>query len=179
MALFLNEEAKAQQAFLAVRDHYAALRERTRGIPDRSRPLVMTGLVNRGAFEIAGGRSYVATLIEDAGGRYVWGDNSSTGFSTVTLESQLARAADADIWINGGDWTSLKSMLQEERRYMEFKPYQRGNVWFYNRLVLPNGANDYWSRGTTRPDLILADLIKIFHPDLAMDHEFVWYKQVP
>jgi len=179
MALFLNEEAKAQQVFNSVRDHYLALRERTRSIPEQARPLVMTGLVNRGAFEIAGGRSYVATMIEDAGGRYVWSDNPSTGFATVTLESQLARAVNADIWINGGDWTSLKSMLKEERRYMEFKAYQKGNVWFYNRLVLSNGANDYWSRGTTRPDLILADLMKIFHPELAMDHDFVWYKQVP
>jgi iron complex transport system substrate-binding protein len=139
----------------------------------------MTGLVNRGTFEIAGGRSYVARMIEDAGGRYVWSDNPSTGFATVTLESQLARATDADVWINGGDWKSLVSMLIEERRYREFRPYRTGQIWFYNRIVNPDGGNDYWSRGTTRPDLILADLIKIFHPDLAADHDFVWYKQVP
>jgi iron complex transport system substrate-binding protein len=139
----------------------------------------MTGLVNRGAFEIAGGHSYVATLIADAGGRYVWADNPSTGFATVSLESQIAKAANADIWINGGDWKSLQGMLAEERRYKEFRPYREGRVWFYNRLVNADGGNDYWSRGTTRPDLILADLIKIFHPDLAVDHDFVWYKQVP
>jgi iron complex transport system substrate-binding protein len=41
------------------------------------------------------------------------------------------------------------------------------------------GTNDYWARGVARPDIILADLIKIFHPDLAKDHEFEWYLQVP
>jgi iron complex transport system substrate-binding protein len=178
MALFLNEEARAQRVFSEVRDHYTMLQERTRSIPEANRPRVMTGLVNRGAFEIAGGRSYVATLIHDAGGRYIWSDNTSTGFATVTLESQLARAADADVWINGGDWSSLKAMLAEERRYKEFRPYREGHIWFYNRLVSPDGGIDYWSRGTTRPDLILADLIKILHPELAADHEFVWYKQV-
>jgi iron complex transport system substrate-binding protein len=179
MALFLNEEARADAVFRDVRDHYVGLRERTRSIPEVKRPQVMTGLVNRGAFEIAGGRSYVARMIEDAGGRYVWSDNPSTGFATVTLESQLARATDADVWINGGDWKSLVAMLIEERRYREFRPYRTGQIWFYNRIVNPDGGNDYWSRGTTRPDLILADLIKIFHPDLAADHDFVWYKQVP
>jgi iron complex transport system substrate-binding protein len=179
MALFLNEEAKADRVFREVRDHYASLRERTRSIPEGKRPRVMTGLVNRGAFEIAGGRSYVATMIADAGGRYVWSDNPSTGFATVTLESQLAQASDADVWINGGDWKDLQSMLTEERRYKEFRAYRKGQVWFYNRKVNPDGGNDYWSRGTTRPDLILADLMKIIHPELSGDHEFVWYKQVP
>jgi iron complex transport system substrate-binding protein len=79
----------------------------------------------------------------------------------------LPRAANADVWINGGDWKSLKTMRIEEERYREFRPYRSGQIWFYNKRVNPDGGNDYWSRGTTRPDLILADLIKIFHPDLG------------
>jgi iron complex transport system substrate-binding protein len=98
---------------------------------------------------------------------------------TVDLEAQIARASSADFWINGGAWKSLQGMLLEEPRYREFKPVRQGTVWLYNRLVNAAGAYDYWSRGVTRPDLILEDLIKIFHPDLAAEHEFVWYKQVP
>jgi iron complex transport system substrate-binding protein len=70
-------------------------------------------------------------------------------------------------------------MLQEEYRYREFKAFQRGNVWLYNRQVNAEGGNDYWSRGGARPDLILADLIKILHPGMAQDHEFEWYMRVP
>ena len=179
MALYLNEEAKAGRLFNDIRDRYLVLRERTRSIPLSGRPRVMTGVVNRGMFEVAGGRSYVATMIEDAGGIYVWKDNDSSAFVSVNIESQIARASSADFWINGGDWSSMKSMLAEERRYKEFWAFQKGNVWLYNRIVNSRGGNDYWSRGTTRPDLILADLIKIFHPGLAQDHEFVWYKPVP
>jgi iron complex transport system substrate-binding protein len=154
------------------------LRQRTQSIPDSDRPRIMTGLANRGMFEIAGGRSYVATMIRDAGGLYVWAENPSSAFATIDMESQIARAFDADFWINGGDWTSLQGMLMEEKRYKEFKAFQKGNVWMYNRAVNPEGGNDYWTRGSTRPDLILADLIKIFHPELATDHELVFYKQV-
>ena len=39
--------------------------------------------------------------------------------------------------------------------------------------------NDYWSRSVTHPDLVLADLIKIFHPQLVPDHAFEWYTQLP
>jgi iron complex transport system substrate-binding protein len=179
MAAFLNEERKARDLFEAIRDRYMVLKERTSQIPDSDRPRVMTGSVYRGMFDISGGASYVSKLIADAGGIYVWSDNKASGGTSVDMESQIARAADADVWINGGSWTSLKAMLSEERRYREFKPFHRGNVWLYNRIVNENGGSDYWSRGITRPDLILGDLIKIFHPELAQDHEFVWYKQVP
>lgn len=179
MALFLNEEEKAQRDFAAIRDRYAAFKERTKGIPEKDRPRVMTGTMYRGMFGISGGQSYVARMIADAGGIYVWHDNPSTGVASVDLEAQISRASDSDFWINGNDWKSLKAMLAEEERYKEFKPFQRGNVWMYNRIVNENGGLDYWSRGLTRPDLILGDLIKIFHPELATDHEFMWYKQVP
>jgi iron complex transport system substrate-binding protein len=179
MALYLNEEGKAQRSFAAIRDRYMMLVERTRGIPVKDRPVVMTGAAYRGLFGAAGGRSYVAKMISDAGGAYVWAENQDTGVVSIDIELQIARASDADIWINGGDWTSLKSMVMEERRYSAFKAFQTGNVWLYNRITNEGGGNDYWSRGITRPDLILADMIKIFHSELMPDHEFMWYKQVP
>jgi iron complex transport system substrate-binding protein len=179
MALFLNEEGKAQSNFARIRDRYRTLRDRTSRISEKERPRVMTGVAARGRFEVSGGASYVSKLIADAGGLYIWSDNTSKGVMTVDLEAQIVRASSADFWINGGTWKSLKAMLQEEPRYREFKPVRQGTVWLYNRQVNAAGAYDYWSRGVTRPDLILEDLIKIFHPHLATDHEFVWYKQVP
>ena len=83
---------------------YQALSARALAIPDAKKPTVMTGRGTRGDFVIAGGRSYVAALIKDAGGRYVWADNTATGAPTIDLEAQLERAANADIWINGGGW---------------------------------------------------------------------------
>ena len=68
MALFLNEERKAREQFKAVRDRYIALKERASQVPEKDRPRVMTGTVYRGMFNIAGGASYVAQLISDAGG---------------------------------------------------------------------------------------------------------------
>ena len=178
MALFLNEERNAQTLYGAMKNRYRALSARAIARPDAERPLVMTGRSTRGTFVIAGGRSYVAALIKDAGGRYVWPDNTSAGSATVDLEAQIQRAADADVWINGGGWKNMTAMLEDEPRYSAFKAYRNGRVWVYERRQQPNGANDYWSRSVTHPDLVLADLVKIFHPQLAVDHEFEWYMRV-
>jgi iron complex transport system substrate-binding protein len=179
MALFLNEERAAQQLYSEMKGRYKGLSDRAMAVPENRKPTIMTGRGTRGDFVIAGGRSYVAALIKDAGGRYVWADNVAEGSATIDLEAQIRRAGNADIWINGGGWPSLASMVKDEPRYGEFKAYRTGQVWVYERRVTPTGGNDYWTRAVSHPDLVLADLIKIFHPSLVPQHEFQWYLQVP
>ena len=179
MALFLNEERKAQAVYGEMKSRYRSLSTRATARPEAERPLVMTGRSARGVFTIAGGRSYVAALITDAGGTYAWADNPSVGIASIDLEAQIRRAANADIWINGGGWTNLEAMLVDEPRYAAFKAYRDRQVWVYERRETPTGRNDYWSRSVTRPDLVLADLVKIFHPTLTPEHAFEWYKPVP
>ncbi|HMB80232.1 MAG TPA: ABC transporter substrate-binding protein, partial [Vicinamibacterales bacterium] len=179
MALYLNEERKAQAVYGAMKARYRALSARATAMPEAERPLVMTGRSTRGVFTIAGGRSYVAALITDAGGRYAWADNTAAAGTPVDLEAQLQRAANADVWINGGGWKSLAGMLDDEPRYAAFKAWRQGRVWVYERGETATTGNDYWSRSVTHPDLVLADLVKIFHPRLAADHAFEWYMPVP
>jgi iron complex transport system substrate-binding protein len=179
MALFLNDERNAQASYSTMKAHYRTLSDRANARPESERPLVMTGRSTRGLFTIAGGRSYVAALIKDAGGRYAWADNTAVGSASVDLEAQIHRAANADVWINGGGWASLQEMLDDEPRYVAFKAYRQGQVWTYERRQKPNGANDYWSRSVTHPDVVLADLVKVFHPRLAPEHAFEWYMPVP
>jgi iron complex transport system substrate-binding protein len=179
MALFLNDERKAQTLYSNMKARYDSLSARACALPKSERPLVMTGRSTRGLFTIAGGRSYVAALIKDAGGRYAFADDTAVASASVDLETQIQRAGNADIWINGGGWASLPAMLDDEPRYVAFKAYRRGQVWTYERRQKPSAANDYWSRSITRPDVLLADLVKIFHPRLTPEHAFEWYMPVP
>ena len=98
---------------------------------------------------------------------------------SVDLEAQVQRAANADVWINGGGWKSLAAMLDDEPRYAEFKAYRQGPGLGLRAPPDADGGNDYWSRSVTHPDLVLADLVKIFHPALMPDHVFEWYMPVP
>jgi iron complex transport system substrate-binding protein len=177
IAVFLNEERKAGVVYDAMKARYRALRARATAAAPQ--PLVMTGRSTNGRFVIAGGRSYVASLISDAGGRYVWAGNESTGAPAVDLEAQIQQAAQADVWINGGGWANRAVMLQDEPRYAAFKAYRAGQVWVYERRLQGSGTNEYWTRSPSRPDTVLADLVKIFHPTLLPDHNFDWYMRVP
>ena len=179
MAVFLNEERKATELFNSMKARYRLLNVRALAQPESKRPRVMTGRSTRGTFTIAGGRSYVAALIHDAGGRYVWDDNTSVGAPSVDLEAQIRRAANADVWINGGGWPNAAAMLENEPRYTAFKAYRDRQVWVYDLPLTTEGTNDYFLRSVSRPDLVLADLIKIFHPALVPDHAFEWYTRVP
>jgi iron complex transport system substrate-binding protein len=100
MALFLNEERKAQAVYGAMKHRYLALSARAAARPEAERPLVMTGRSTRGQFSIAGGRSYVAALITDAGGRYAWADNVRW-VCIGRFEAQIAGGARRHL-INGG-----------------------------------------------------------------------------
>lgn len=179
LALFLNEERAAQRLHGDMKARYRALSARAMAVPDGRKPLVMTGRGTSGNFVIAGGRSYVAALIRDAGGRYVWADDTAVGSRTIDLEAQVRRASNADIWINGGGWPDLEGMLEDEPRYGLFKACRQRQVWVYERRISATGANDYWSRSVSHPDLVLADLVKIFHPGLLQEHTFEWYMPVP
>ena len=63
MALFLNEERAAQRLYREMKARYRDLSARARRCQRRRKPTVMTGRGTRGDFVIAGGRSYVAALI--------------------------------------------------------------------------------------------------------------------
>src|SRR4029450_3569787 len=105
--------------------------------------------------------------------------NRAVGNASVDLEAQVHRGSGAEFWINGGGWKNLAAMLEDEPRYAAFKAYRTGQVWVYERRVTPSGGNDYWFRSVSHPDLVLADLVKIFHPALAADHPFEWYRPLP
>ena len=40
------------------------------------------------------------------------------------------------------------------------------------------GYSDYWASGMIHPERILADLVKIFHPELASDSVLYYYEKI-
>jgi iron complex transport system substrate-binding protein len=125
-----------------------------------------------------GGNSYAAKLLADAGAAYLWADDTSTGSMQLSFEEVLDRARDADIWVNPGSWKSLGEGLAQDERFAQFAAFQNGKVFNNNKRLNANGGNDYWETGVTNPDLVLADLIAIFHPELLPDHELFFYRRL-
>jgi len=127
---------------------------------------------------MAGGNSFAARLIKDAGGSYLWRDNPSTQAIPLDLESVYSKAVGAHIWINPGAASSLEELEHFDERLGALPVLQTGNVYGNNRRLTHGGGNDYWESGSVRPDLVLADLIALFHPDLMTDHQFIYYRKL-
>ena len=71
-----------------------------------------------------------------------------------------------------------QELLDKDQRYADFKAFKANNVFTHNKRQAANGANDYWESGAVNPHLVLADLIKILHPELLPQHELIYYQQV-
>jgi iron complex transport system substrate-binding protein len=175
-AFFFGLERKAGTFFRNIDSTYSSLASMA-GKP-QARPTVMTGLPWEGTWYMAGGKSFAAKLIEDAGGDYLWKDNRSDEAVPLDLESVYARAMGADIWINPGAAGSIDEIRRFDERFKDLPVLHYGEVYNNDRRVGPSGGNDYWESGTVRPDLVLADLIKVFHPDLLTDHQFIYYRKL-
>lgn len=177
VALFYNAEEKADEVFGAIVENYQALT--TLAASAEERPTVFVDAPWQGTWYMAGGKSYTAHLLADAGAEYLWADDESTGSMALDFETVLERAANADFWVNaGGYWFTKDDMLATDERFAEFAAVQNGNVWSNNLYLNDFGGNYYYEGGIAHPDWILADLIAIFHPELLPDHEFVFYRQL-
>lgn len=176
IALFFNQEAAAENLFTAkvqAYNEYAAL---AAGVTEK--PTVFTGTDYQGTWTVPGGQSFGAAFLRDAGAAYLWADDPSAGSLYLSFEAVFEKAQSADFWLNVGFVGTLADLQAMDPRYTDFAAFQNGNVWNYDARISSNGGNDYFESAVAHPELVLADLIKVFHPDLLPDHELVYYRQV-
>ncbi|MEX2444298.1 MAG: ABC transporter substrate-binding protein [Alkalispirochaeta sp.] len=176
--VLVERSDRAEGVFAERRRRYRELAELVEeSIADR--PTIMANAPWQGSWPVPAGDSYVARLFADAGGDYLWADRSGTGSRFLDLESVLSRAAEADFWINlNMGWTGRDDVREADPRLAAFAPYQSRRMYHHNARVRPSGANDFWESGATRPDLVLADLVHILHPDLLPDHDLTYYRRL-
>ncbi len=121
--------------------------------------------------------SYMARLITDAGAEYIYKDNDTGSSLPIDMETAYILTSRADFWINIGSPETLSQLRAACPKFADTRPVTSGQV--YNNTLRSNsaGGNDFYESAIVNPDLILRDLIKIFHPDLINDG-FVYYKRL-
>ncbi|MCP4657569.1 MAG: ABC transporter substrate-binding protein [bacterium] len=180
-ALFFNREARAEEVFDGVAERYLELAARARAAGER--PTVLTGGPIGEVWHVPGGRSFMAALLADAGARYLWADDPSTGAVPLAMESVYERALEAELWLHPGGWGSLAEITAVDERFTRLAAFENQRVFNNDARMNTAGdqalaGNDYWETGAARPDLVLADLIKIFHPELVPEHELVFHRRL-
>ena len=121
--------------------------------------------------------SYLARLIADAGGDYIYKKNTSNHSQPIDLEEAALLTTEADIWLHVEGVSSLKDLRQQYPKFAKMPCVQRGEIYNCDKRSILGGGNDYWELGVVQPDVVLRDLIKIFHPELVSE-EFVYYRKI-
>ena len=170
MAHFYNKEEEAIAFFNQLVKRYETYKALTNKL---DKPSVFAGRIQNGVWYVPGGDSYVARFFEDAGANYIWKDNTKSGSIPLEFESVLAKAKAADFWriltYSNESFTYLK-FYEEDNRYSNFKAFKEKKVIESNLKKV-----DFYGQGLLEPDIILADLINIFHPGLLDNHQAKYY----
>jgi len=178
VAALVNKEKLVNEKFGKIEMEYARLAQLAKKVKDK--PSIISGLNTKDAWFLPNGDSYMSQFFRDAGGDYHWSSTKSTGSLPLNFESVYPVALEADAWLNVGfDKNDTKAnILAQDSRYSDFKAYKSGRMFSYNGRVNDQGANDFFESGTVNPHTVLADLIKILHPELLPGHDLVYYKQL-
>ncbi|NJN26682.1 MAG: ABC transporter substrate-binding protein [Cyclobacteriaceae bacterium] len=176
VAALTGEEALAAAAFEKTKNEYQQLQSLTGTISQK--PSVICNLPYKGSWYVPGGNSYVSNVLHDAGADYLWAADPGTGGLQIDYEVAYAKGLEADYWINTDFVDRIEDITGRDERLGDFMPLKNGRVFNNNHRVARGIANDYWESGLVKPQIILADLIKIFHPELLPDHTLYYYKKV-
>ena len=183
IAVFYNQEAIANQLFDQTVANYDQLKAAVADVSDK--PTVLLNTPFEGTWYVPGGNSYMANFINDAGGAYLWADEPSAGTLYLGFEDVVAKAAeDGQIWLHPGGFNfTAQDVLNEDERFAEFYAFQNGALYNNNKALTTMGGNDFYESGIAHPDVILADLIAFFHPDIMAEidpvYQTTYYQVLP
>ncbi len=174
-SLFVNAEKTANQKYDEIAEKYHATAKRTAKV--KTRPTVLHGSQYKGVWYIKPNENYAIQFLRDAGGEYVFKDLHGVASRKLDTEAVIKQAHDADFWIDGPEKSSIPQILKADPRLKSLKALDNGNVWDATLRADPKHGNDYWQTGVVRPDLVLANLTAILHPELDRDHQFHFYRK--
>ena len=143
-----------------------------------TKPTVLSGAMYQEQWYVPQAESWAALFLKDAQSNYLWANTKGTGSLSVSFETILEKAKNADFWIAPGDFSSLKQMSESNPHYKQFTSFKNKKVYSYAVKKGAKGGIVYFEWSPTRPDLVLKDLIKIFHPELLPNYKLFFYQKL-
>lgn len=175
---FFNKYQPAVHYFDSVESNYNNKINSIKTKLETQKPRVLVGLPWLGTWWVPGGDSFFAKFIKDAGGDYIFSDNSLTESIPKTIEEIFSQAKNVDIWLNPGSYNSKRSMLDADKRIQDFPAFTNSEIYNNNNRVNNFGGNDFWESGVVQPDRVLNDLILIFSRKENIEDDLYYYKRI-
>ena len=168
VGMFIGKEREANEVFSGIERRYNELKEKVKRLKGEKEqyPTVFSGEMHYGTWHAVGGKNYLAQIFKDAGAKYVIDDEETSG-ENLEFEKMYALAANADYWriLNSfpGEF-SYEALKASEPRNELFKAFREKKVIYCNMKQTP-----YYEISPVMPDVLLKDLVAVFHPELVED----------
>ena len=162
-----DSRKKGIEIFREIPKRYQVLKALTESVEQR--PTVMLNTPWNDSWVMPSTQSYMAQLVTDAGADYIYKENNSNSSTPIGLETAYKLIQKADYWINVGMASTLDELKTVNPKFVDAKAVREKTVYNNNLRTTPTGGNDYWESAVVRPDVVLRDLIHIFHPELVSD----------
>lgn len=172
--LLFGRRVQADSLFTALSREYNRLKGMVANAEHR--PAVISDLKSGSAWYIPGGKSTTGKLYHDAGADYVWAEDEHSGSIPLSFETVYDKGRHADIWMikyNHAEDKTLSGLKADYAPYAGFKAYQTGQVYGCNSGKVP-----FYEETPFHPELLLRDLIRIFHPGVLEKGECRYFKKL-
>lgn len=166
IAEIIGDRRKGEETFKAIAGRYNELKKKVADTVIET-PSVMLNIPYGDSWFMPSADSYMARLITDAGGDYIYKKKTGNSSLPIDLEEAYTLASQADFWLNTDQTTSFSTLAAKCPKFTDTRVFRNGYV--YNNTLRANaaGGNDFFESGIIHPDIILRDLVGIFHPELS------------
>lgn len=171
-----DKQDKAEEIFKQIEKDYSDAKALASTATNN--PTVISGAMYKDIWYAPQGNSWASKFITDAKGTYIWKESSGTGSLFLNIETVLNEGIDADIWIGPAQFVDFNSLAKANAAYTRFKAFRDKEVYTYSMRKGETGGSIYFELASNRPDLVLKDLIKIFHPELLPEYEFYFFDKL-
>ena len=168
----VGKRDQADSLYHAVVTAYNEMKAKAAGA--KNRPTVVTEMVINGVWNVPGGQSYMARILNDAGGKYLWADDENTGSLALDFNQVLAVAQNADYWFI--KWTNINSLKDLQGAFdlnKEMAAFQNKHVY-----VCDTDKTRFFDRIPFHPEVLLREFAAILHPELFPDYQPQMYHHI-
>ncbi|MEG1162475.1 ABC transporter substrate-binding protein [Bacteroides sp.] len=172
--MLFGRKQEAETLFTQVEKEYLTLRELANNAPDA--PTVISELKSSSAWYVPGGKSTTAGFYADAGGCYLFADDTHSGSVALAFETVFDKGHNADIWLIKYNQPSDKTYSEIEKEYAPyagFRPFKERAIYGCN-----TGKVSFYEDYPFHPEWLLKDLIKIFHPSLLTYYDLKYFTKL-
>lgn len=168
-------DEKAETEYSEIEKNYNELKQLA--LKAKEKPLVLANEMYGDVWYLPGGKTSVANYISDANAQYILINNTEEKAVTMSFEEVFSKVNGVKYWVNAGNHTSKKEMLNMNPFYAKLDVFNKGYVYGIGGREKEK-ANDFFESGIVRADWVLKDYIKIFHPELLPNYQLTYMKEL-